>query len=112
MTTNKTNDLTQMRMTGAMGTDQINQVGEMNNADEFAFPSDSAITNAGNIYGSGGLTKLEHFAGLAMQGLIVAHGGQINRHRISVMAWEQAQDMFLCKENLDNPTTPTQPVEE
>ena len=49
----------------------------MNNANSPAMPHPLAMSSDGNMYGigehdpcSGGLTKLEHFAGLAMQGIL------------------------------------------
>ena len=49
----------------------------MNNADMPAMPHPLAMSSDGNMYGigehdpcSGGLTKLEHFAGLAMQAIL------------------------------------------
>jgi hypothetical protein len=46
----------------------------MNNADMPAMPKGLVVTESGDVYGNEdselGLTKREHFAGLAMQGLM------------------------------------------
>ena len=60
---------------------EINGREIMQNKDMPAMPQSLAISAGGIMYGTsehdgcaGGLTKLEHFAGLAMQGLITLKG--------------------------------------
>ena len=74
----------------------------MSNANSPAMPHPLAMSSDGNMYGigehdpcSGGLTKLEHFAGLAMQGLLSSYG----RHDVTCYS-EIASDAVMASKAL------------
>tara|TARA_R110002072_G_scaffold228108_1_gene384904 strand:- start:252 stop:488 length:237 start_codon:yes stop_codon:yes gene_type:complete len=75
----------------------------MNNADKPAMPISVSSSTHGNIcssdfeYGEG-LTKREHFAGLAMQALLAKHGNE-NADDCASYAVEYANALLKALEN-------------
>lgn len=73
----------------------------MGNADMPAMPQSGTEGNSGDLnssedWGGVGLTKREHFAGLAMQGFIAAgHGGMPNASELADYAVRYADALLL-----------------
>ncbi len=76
----------------------------INNADMPANPSDPVPTNVAPYYKdveSRGLTKREHFAGLAMQGLLSNSGGVIQANNMSGTAWCNSNAQSMAKLSIE-----------
>lgn len=64
----------------------------------FAFPS-VAMPNGDFLYGANGLTKREHFAALAMQGLIAARYSMIESD-LSLLSVKHADELLAALERV------------
>ena len=81
----------------------------MNNSNMPAMPQSLAMSDDGRMYGThehdgtaGGLTKLEHFAGLAMQGILAREGNKVQADEVAFASFVYAKALLKQLEGESN----------